>query len=232
MPFHFLTPPTRLPALCGLLLAVLCCPSAADDESATVSVQFLSVPVSQEPRTAYLVLGGGTTMEVKMPGNELSQPYVVPRTEHWELAQAANQGEVGAVLAKAPVLAAKRQLVLAVFKDEVDGGGVELIAMEHEPAGSAFRFVNATPIEFSGQLDIERFSIRPGDHVLVTPEATDVNQGRRFCDVVLEYIEDEKPVGFFNNKWRMDALSYSIVILHRDADGQRIRMTVIREFLE
>lgn len=217
--------------LLGLLLPALA-PLAAAQQAKQVSVQFLSVPVSAEPRKARLRVGDKATIEVQMPGNELSPVYQVERRKNWELVKAdAQAGADAAILASAPMREGNRQLIVVVFTDPGDDRKVELIPMDHAPAGSTFRFVNATRMEITGELDIERFSAEPGDHALVAPEASEDRGGRPFCNVALHYIRDEKKVGFYNNKWRMHPLTHSIVILHHEAADDKIRMAVIREFL-
>ena len=84
---------------CLALLAWLGCAAfpCAAQQTAGVTLRFLSFPKEIEPPPVELLLGEGKTTKIEIPSNELSGPYKVPPLAAWVVGETTKGPEGKAV---------------------------------------------------------------------------------------------------------------------------------------
>jgi hypothetical protein len=223
------------PALVALVSACLlaCLPRAAAQE-ASVTLRFLSFPVMQEPAPVELAVGEGRTIQVEIPGNELSPPYKVRKQAAWvfgETVQGKDDKPSFTVFGQAPALASDDQLILLMRKGETNADGFDVIPVNGVKTAfgaGKFLFVNAAKVDIAGVIGSEKFVIKPGKHAMVHPKGEAGNKARGQVELYFNMDNQARP--FFTSMWPLGDAARSLVFFFHDPESKRLRLHTIRDF--
>lgn len=208
-------------------------PRAAAQE-ASVTLRFLSFPVIGEPVPVELAIGGGRTLKVEIPGNELSPPYKVRKQAAWvfgETVQGKDDKPAFTVFGQAPALASDDQLILLMRKGKTNADGFNVIPVNGVKTAfgaGRFLFVNTAKVDIAGVIGSEKFVIKPGKHAMVHPRGDAGNKA--VGHVELYFNMDNKARPFFTSTWPLGDAARSLVFFFHDPESNRLRLHTIRDF--
>jgi hypothetical protein len=119
-----------------VLLAIGIGSTVIAQEAEKVTLRFISFPKSASPQPVELLIGGGKTLEVKIPTNALSEPYKVPRLSTWavgklEPAKSADENPVFTSYGTAPALASANQLILLIRNGKENSEGMRVVPLDN-----------------------------------------------------------------------------------------------------
>jgi hypothetical protein len=222
----------KTPSVIAACLAFLPLLSAAQD--AKISVRFLSFPAAIEPVKVELRLSAEKTVAIEAPGNEFSTPMEIANTGVWSVGETVVNPEGESVFTeygqtKAPAF--PNQMLLLVRKGAANADGFELIALDDRAAGfggGMFLFLNAAKVDVAGTVGEEKFVVKPGEHLLLKPEA---EAGKRTAHAMFYFRKDDEARPFFSSRWPVNPRARSMVFFHHDPETMNLRMHTVRDFL-
>lgn len=227
-----LTPISSLPSIVvGLALCILPCQS---QNAGKVSLRFLSFPKSMESVKVELRLAEGKTVAIEAPSNEFSPPLNTVSTEVWAVGETVQDPEGKPVFKEYGRTAAPdspQQMLLLVRKGKGNSDGFDLIALDGRATafgGGKFLFMNAAKVDIAGTVGGEKFVVKPGSHMIITPKS---EGGTRTAHAMFYFRKNDEAPPFFSSRWPVNERARSMVIFYHDPENLHLRMHTIRDFL-
>ena len=224
----------------GLLLALvhLCLALQCNAQvKQMVDVQFVSFPILPDAQPVELIAAPGKTIEVELPGRSVSDIYRVERMGKWVIGKTEMDAEGNPVFRKygeAPVIASKKQIILALCKGRKHEDGIELIVMDGNQkgfGGGKYLMYNASKVDIAGKLGDTKFMIDPGKHMIIQPKPNDIKRDRKFLHTFLFFRKDGAHRPFYSSTWRFGENVRNLVFIYHDPNNKRLRTHSIREHL-
>jgi hypothetical protein len=210
-------------------------------EAEQVTLRFLSFPKSASPQPVELLIGGGETLEVKIPTNALSAPYKVKRLSTWavgkmEPAASAEEPPSFTAYGSARALASSDQLILLIRNGKENADGMRVIPMDNRTggfAGGQFFFMNAAKVDVAGVLGGTKFALKPGTHTIIKPKEMIRREGAAANQFFTEFYfrKETEARPFFSSTWPANDKARSMVFFYHDPHNERLRMHTIRDYL-
>jgi len=219
-------------ALLAFAIAFVSMPAASAQDK--ISLQFLAFPKKAQPEPVELLIGENKTIEVEIPGNELSPTYKVSPLGSIVVGKttANKEGEpVFEVYGKARSIAASKQIILLIRKGKEDSDGFVVLPLNGELGdfrGGSYLFINASNLNVGGVMGDTKFALKPGQRRLLKP-APD-HEGD-ICQVTLAYQREDKWKTFKDTRWPTNERYRSLVFFHQDPESGRLGVSPIIDML-
>jgi hypothetical protein len=220
------------------LIACLIMPFIANAQEQQVSLQFVSFPISDDPKPVELITGEGKTIEVELPSNTLSQAYKVPKLANWVLGKTVKGAEEklsfkihGQISAGSTL----NQLVLVLRKGMTDDDGYDLVCFDNNASGFSggkYIFLNGSKVDVAGEVGDLKFALKPGKHALLAPKPSEEKNDRKYLYITLYFRKGEEATPFYTNTWRFSEKARTMVVFYHDPHNQRLRTHTIRDYLQ
>lgn len=198
------------------------------------SLRFLAFPKKIPPVPVELVIGENKTIEVQIPGNELSPAYKVPPLESIVVGKTTVNGEGKAVFdvyGKAKSIGTSKQIILLIRKGDENSDGFVVLPIDGELAsfrGGSYFFINASRLNVAGVIGDSKFALKPGQQHLLKPTA---NYEGDICQVTFAYQRDDKWKTFKDTRWPTNKRYRSLVFFHQDPASGRLGVSPIIDML-
>lgn len=221
---------------CSSLLFAAAFPLSVQAQTPMVNLRFVSFPKAANPAPVELLLAEGKTMEVELPTNSMSKTYQVPALSTWSLGETSTDEEGKAtfrVFGQAQSIGANEQLILVVRKGADDAAGLELTPLKNSDEGfngGKYLILNATSVDLAGNIGTGKFTLKPGNHVLLAPKPTKTEESRKYCFAKFYFRQGEEIQPFFSATWRFNEEARSMVFFYHDPKTRQLRVHTIRSF--
>lgn len=198
------------------------------------SLHFLAFPKMIPPVPVELIIGENKTIEVQIPGNELSPEYKVPPLGSIVVGKTTVNGEGKAVFetyGKAKSLGVSKQIILLMRKGKENSDGFVVLPVNGELAhfkGGSYFFINASGLNVAGVIGDSKFALKPGQQHMLKPEPD--HEGD-ICQVTLAYQRDDKWKTFKDTRWPTNKRYRSLVFFHQDPGSGRLGVSPIIDML-
>ena len=220
-------------------------PSNGQKPKEIVTLQFISFPKNSKPEPVELLLGDGKTMIVKIPTNDLSKSYEVPKLSTWAVGKTETvkvevdgkeiEKPAFTTYGKAPSIASKTQLILLIRNGKNNADGMKVIPIDNEMenfGGGNFFFYNASTVDIGGLVAKHDFALKPGEFSIVKPvKGVDERKGMKFAFTKLFYRHKKVTKPFFSSTWQVNKKARSMVFFYHDPHNGRLRFHSIRSFM-
>jgi hypothetical protein len=219
------------------LIVYLIIPFIANAQEEQVSLQFVSFPITADPKPIELITGEGKTIEVELPSNSLSPAYKVPKLQSWILGKTVigkDEKPSFKIYGQINAASAASQLVLVVRKGIADEDGYDLVCFENNASGFSggkYIFLNATKVDVAGKLGDLKFALKPKKHTLLAPKPSEEKNDRNYLYTTLYYRKGDEATPFYTSTWRFSEKARTMVFLYHEPHNQRIRIHTIRDYL-
>jgi len=216
-----------------LFAASLIIPASAPAQE-EIAIQFLSFPRSEDLSSIEMVVGRGETLEIYIPGHELSQVYRVPALSRIVVGQTVTDdgGEKSfQIYGQAQSIEAKQQIILLVRKGAENSDGFEVFPIDGERtgfSGGSFMFFNASNIAVGGTVGDQELALRPGQRRLLKPNAMHAGGG---CQVTLSYQYQEEWRKFYDTRWTVNPRIRAMVFFFQDPESGQLGVSPIVDIL-
>jgi len=212
-------------------------PFIANAQEQQVSLQFVSFPISADPKPVELITGEGKTIEVELPSNSLSRAYKVPKLQSWILGKTVtgkDEKKSFKIYGQSNAASAASQLVLVVRKGNTDEDGYDLVCFDNNASGFSggkYIFLNGTKVDVAGEVGDLKFAIKPKKHVLLAPKPSEEKNDRKYLYITLYFRKGEAATPFYTNTWRFSEKARTMVVFYHEPHNQRLRTHTIRDYL-
>lgn len=204
-----------------------------------VTLRFLSFPKNATPQPVELLIGGGETLEVKIPTNALSEPYKVKRLSSWAVGKmeaAADGKQAFTTYGSAPSLASASQIVLLIRSGKDNADGMQVVPIDNNTSnfgGGKFFFMNASKVDIAGMLGGIKFALKPGKLTIIEPKELNKREGGGAAGFFTEFFfrKEEEARPFFSSTWPANEKARSMVFFYHDTHNERLRMHTIRDYI-
>lgn len=219
------------------LIVCLIMPWIANAQKEQISLQFVSFPMSNDPKPIELFTGEGKTIEVELPTNSLSRTYKVPKLQSWILGKTVtgkDEKPSFTIYGQTNATSAASQLVLVIRKGISDEDGYDLICFDNNASGFSggkYIFLNATKVDVAGEVGDLKFALKPKKHTLLAPKPSEEKNDRKYLYTTLYFRKGEEATPFYTSTWRFSEKARSMVVFYHEAQNQRIRTHTIRDYL-
>jgi hypothetical protein len=217
--------------IASVITSVLMTGAHAQDNT---SLQFLAFPKKIPPVPVELIIGDNKTIEVQIPGNELSPEYKVPPLESIVVGKTTVNGEGKAVFevyGKAKSIGTSKQIILLIRKGKDNSDGFVVLPINGELAnfkGGSYFFINASGLNVAGVIGDSKFALKPGQQRMLKP-APDYEGD--ICQVTLAYQRDDKWKTFKDTRWPTNKRYRSLVFFHQDPESGRLGVSPVIDML-
>jgi hypothetical protein len=199
-----------------------------------VQLQFVSMPVAMESMEVELGQGEAKPLKVEAPSREFSTAYHVQSQETWAVGESAlgeGRKRIFTAYGQAPAPKMEKQVILLVRKGARNADGITVIPIQSGPGhfgGGSIFMMNIAKVDIGCEMGEEKFVLAPGEFRLTTPRLADGKSGS--IQVVLSHRRNGALVPFFSSAWSVSGNTRSVVGIQEDADNQRLKLQVIRDF--
>lgn len=220
------------------LIACLISPFIANAQEQQVSLQFVSFPISGDPKPIELITGEGQTIEVELPSNSLSRAYKVPKLQSWMLGKTVKVKDGKRsfqVYGQTNAGSSGSQLVLVVRKGKADEDGYDLVCFNGNASGFSggkYIFLNGSKVDVAGEVGDLKFALKPRKHTLLAPKPSEEKNDREYLYVTLYFRKGEEATPFYTNTWRFSEKARTMVVFYHDPYSQRLRTHTIRDYIQ
>lgn len=219
-----------------LIAICLCATSISQAQEEKVQLQFVSFPKAENPEPLQLVIADGKTIEIETPTNRLSRAYEVSGLKEWTIGKSVAKDDQKTelqILAKAPALNAKKQIILIIRKGAegqielktIDGSGSEF-------GGGKCFIMNASKVDIGGVIGGKKFLTKPDNYVIIQPDASNLDAGHQSSNTYIFFRKEDKPEPFFTSTWRLSDKARNLVFVYHESDENRLRLHIIRDYLK
>ena len=221
-----------------ILFAMTCALSSLTSAQEQASIQFVSFPKAADPEPLELVIGEGETIKVNVPTNRVSDTYKIPLLSSWVLGKTKEDDEGKPqfnVLGKTKALGKSKQLILVIRNGYTNDKGLKLIAMPNDESkigGGTFFFMNvSSDYQIAGKVTESRFSIKPGNSVVIKPAASKVNGRYKYCEALLAYRKGDIDRPFYTQTWRLHEEIRNFIFFYQDPTTKKLKLHIIEDYL-
>jgi len=210
--------------------SAICLMMAMAPAEEKISIQFLSFPKTQNLEPIELLVGEEKTIDIYIPGHELSPVYKVDRMATIAVGRTVTMDDGTRsfqVLGRAPSISADRQIILLLRKGPENSDGFRVLPINgqlDEFKGGTFMVFNAMNVPAGGMIGDEKFALNPGQRRLIKPKATHAGGG---CQVTLAYQHEDEWNTFFDTRWTVNERFRSMVFFVQDPETQRIGISTV-----
>lgn len=200
----------------------------------TISLQFLAIPRQVRPEPVEVVIGQNETIQVHTPGNELSQPYQVPKMDSIVLGKSSfNEDGVAKfdVYGRAKLLDNRKQIILLLRRGPTNEDGFTVLPISgemNEFKGGSYFLLNASGTSISGQIGNKRFEIEPGSKALINPSATHEGGG---AQATFAYKRGDEWKVFRDTRWSVNPAYRSMVFFFQNPSTSRLAVAPVVDML-
>lgn len=200
----------------------------------TMSLQFLAIPRQIRPEPVEVVIGQNETIQVHTPGNELSQPYQVPKMDSIVLGKSSADEDGAAkfdVYGRARLLDERKQIILLLRRGPTNEDGFSVIPISGEMKdfkGGSYFLLNASPTKIAGQIGDKRFEIEPGNKIMINPSAT--HEGGA-AQTTFAYKRDDEWKVFRDTRWSVNPAYRSMVFFFQNPSTSKLAVTPVVDML-
>ncbi len=198
------------------------------------SVQFLAFPKQIRPEPVELLIGEQKTMEVQIPGNELSPAYEVPKLESIVVGKTTMNEKnqpVFEVYGQAKSLGAAKQIILLMRKGKENRDGFVVIPINGDLGdfgGGSYLFINASNLNVGGVIGDSKFALKPSQRKLLKPKP-DFPDG--ICQVTLAYQREDKWKTFKDTRWSASEAYRTLVFFYQNPENGRLGVAPVVDML-
>lgn len=228
---HF---PFKARALIAVL--VVCMSPCLAQETAKVSLRFLSFPKAIDPIKVELQSSEGKTIDIEAPSSEFSPPVDVVSTGVWSVGETV-EGPDGKPVFKeygrTKAVASPQQMLLLVRKGKENADGFELVALDGRVdsfGGGKFLFMNAAKVDIAGVVGSEKFVVKPGKFSIIKPKGKAGDN--KLVHTTLYFRADGQPKPFFSSTWPLSNAARCLIFFYHDPNTKRLRLHSIRDFIQ
>lgn len=199
-----------------------------------ISLQFLAFPKKIPPVPVELIVGENKTIEVQIPGNELSPEYKVPPLESIVVGKTSVNAEgkpVFEAYGKAKSIGTSKQIILLIRKGKENSDGFVVLPINGELAnftGGSYFFINASSLNVAGVIGDSKFALEPGQRHMLKPTP---NFEGDICQVTFAYKREDKWKTFKDTRWPTNKRYRSLVFFHQDPESGRLGVSPIIDML-
>ncbi len=219
------------------LMVCLIMPFIANAQEEQVSLQFVSFPITADPKPIELITGEGKTIEVELPSNSLSKAYKVPKLQNWILGKTVigkDEKPSFKIYGQIKAGSAGNQLVMVIRKGDTDEAGYDLVCFDNSPSGFSggkYIFLNGSKVDVAGEVGDLKFTLKPNTHTLLAPKPSEQKDERKYLYVTLYFRKGEKATPFYTSTWRFSEKARTMVVFYHEPHNQRIRTHTIRDYI-
>jgi hypothetical protein len=220
-----------------LLVSTIIFSTLSSAQEKKVKLQFVSFPITTDPKPIELLVGNEIIMTVEIPTNRISPTYQVNPISEWILGK-SNKNTEGKITfetyGKTPSLNTEKQLILVMRKGDNDADGFELIAINNDPSnfgGGKYLFFNASKVDISGEIGESKFSIKPFNYTLIKPTPSEPKDDRKNLYVVTRFLKDPQSNPFYSSTWRYNERARCLVFFYDESFNGRLKIHTIRDYL-
>lgn len=206
--------------------------SAAQERK--LSLRFLAFPAQNPPGTVELLLGEGKTIEVEIPGHELSRRYEVPPLASIMVGETVADSEgkpAFKIHGQAKGIAAPEQIILLLRKGAAKGDGFVVLPIGADTgafAGGSFLFINASDVVINGTIGNLALNISPGKMRTLAPKPDFAGD---ICQVTLSYLKEGKTKRFYDTRWPANKDVRALVIFYQNPQTGRLGIAPIMDII-
>jgi hypothetical protein len=220
-----------------LLVSTIIFSTLSSAQEKKVELQFVSFPITTDPKPIELLVGNENIMTVEIPTNRISPTYQVNPISEWILGK-SNKNKEGKLTfetyGKTPSLNSEKQLILVMRKGDNDTDGFELIAINNDSSnfgGGKYLFFNASKIDISGEIGESKFSIKPFTYAFIKPTPSEPKDDRKNLYVVTRFLKDPQSNPFYSSTWRYNERARTLVFFYDESFNERLKIHTIRDYL-
>ena len=220
-----------------LLVSTIIFSTLSSAQEKKVELQFVSFPITTDPKPIELLVGNENIMTVEIPTNRISPTYQVNPISEWILGK-SNKNTEGKLTfetyGKTPSLNTEKQLILVMRKGDNDADGFELIAINNDSSnfgGGKYLFFNASNIDISGEIGDSKFAIKPFNHTLIKPSPEEPKDDSKNLYVITRFLKDPQSNPFYSSTWRYNERVRSLVVFYNESINKSLRIHTIRDYL-
>lgn len=204
-------------------------------QQADSRLSVIALPPKVEHPEMHLLQEEGRSVPLELVANRLAGPLRVAHNGHWRFAEKA---EADAVTGGKPKLAAscralpaRDQCVVLVRKPgEESGYGAFAVSLDPATFGQRqFLLINLSAIEIAYEIGGTKGALSPGKPVVASPKA---NLGPDLCQADFYFRDNGEWKPFINTRWPLRDKVRGVVFFYQNADGKRIHMHAVTDFLE
>ena len=217
-----------------LLSSVLLAP-VLHGQVKTMSMQFVCIPrAAGEEDTVEVVVGRKKTLEVKIPSNELSQEYRVPRSNPILVGKKVDRnGNVGFdTYASFAPPAGRNVIVILGRKGATNADGFTAKAINADSKNfraGQYLLYNICSETIECEIGGDVFSLQPDEITLKSPKG-DVKEDLAHVKLFVKSDDGEaKP--FFTNNWPIRGNARSIVVIYKSPATDKYMIRAINDYL-
>ena len=203
-----------------------------------VNVRFVTFPVLLSTEPVELYLGKGESVEIQLPTNSLSKPYRVNNVSACALGKSGMDEEGNPkfdIYGQTPLLSSREQIILVTLKGREPSEGLELTAFDSSRKGfngGKYLLMNASKADIAGNLGASKFALRPNQHMLLAPKASEEKNNRKYLYTKFFFRSGETTRPFYTSTWRFSEQARCMVFFHHDPHSKQLRTHTIRNYLE
>lgn len=207
----------------------------------TVSVRFVSFPISNTSVSTELLVGDGKSIPVELPTTCLSPVYKVPALSEWSLGKMnivindkGKEQKFWKSYGKAKSTGSSEQLILVIRKGASYEDGLKLIPLKYNEAnfgGGQYFIVNRTTVDIGLDLGSTRVALKPKGYKLLKPKPSKVVNGRKQLYTKIYYRSKGKMKPFYSSTWRLNDSARNLVFFYHEPQNNRIRTHTIRSYI-
>jgi hypothetical protein len=221
----------------ALIISSLC----VNGQEKTVSVRFVSFPVSSTSAPIELLVEEGKSIPVELPTTCLSTVYKVPALSQWNLGKMnividdkGKEKKTFKSYGKAKSTGSSQQLILVIRKGSSYEDGFKLIPLKYNKenfGGGEYFIMNTTKIDIGLELGTTKVALKPRGYKLVKPKASKVVNGRKHLYVKSYYRSGAKMKPFYSSTWRLSDNARNLVFFYHEPVKKKIRTHTIRSYI-
>ncbi len=225
--------------LSSLILSISSLFVCAQEE--TVSIRFVSFPVSSTSAPIELLVEDGKSIQVELPTTCLSPVYKVPALSQWNLGKMniiiddkGKEKKTFKSYGKEKSTGSSQQLILVIRKGANYEDGFKLIPLKYNEVnfgGGEYFIMNTTKVDIGLELGTTKVGLKPKNYKLLKPKPSKIVNGRKHLYTKVYYRNKGKMKPFYSSTWRLNDKARSLVFFYHEPHNHRIRTHTIRNYI-